>query len=342
MGFLRFLLFPFSILYMCATSLRNFLFSIGVLKSTSYDVPSLGIGNLSMGGTGKSVAINYFITLFKNHYPVTILSRGHGRISKGFQLGNENSTAKTLGDEPLMFLKQHPEIRVGVSNDRRKGMTTLLNHDTNKADGIFLWDDCFQHRWVKPSLMILLTTYSSPYSGDFILPVGNLRELSEGADRANIIIVTKCPRNLSVKRQTEIRMRLHLKQHQHLFFSSIRYSTSIFGKNKQLPLDVLDRIPFVLVTSIADATPLTAYLKGRFEIFEHLPYKDHHIFSDADISTIQKKANGRMILTTQKDFTRLSPLIDEDLLFYLPIEMEILNEEGEQLNSLVKEGMQLA
>ena len=342
MRFLRFLLFPFAFLYMLVTSLRNFMFAIGIFKSTSYAVPSLGIGNLSMGGTGKSVAVNYFVTLFKNQYPITVLSRGHGRVSKGFQVGDENSTAKLLGDEPLMFLHQHPEIRVGVSNDRRKGMAKLLDHATNKTDGIFIWDDCFQHRWVKPSFMILLTTFSLPYSKDFILPVGNLRELSEGAVRANVIIVTKCPKNLSLEAQNHLRQRFQIKKHQHLFFSSIRYSTAIYGKAKKLPLDVLDRIPFLLVTGIADATPLVNFLKGKFQSFEHIPFKDHHIFSDADITTIQKQANGRMILTTQKDFTRLSPLIDEEILFYLPIEMEILNGEAEQLNSLVKEGMQLA
>ncbi len=270
-----------------------------------------------------------------------MLRRGHGRISKGFQLGDKNSTAKQLGDEPLMFLHQHPEIRVGVSNDRRTGMAKLLDHDTNKENGIFIWDDCFQHRWVKPSFMILLTTFSSPYSKDFILPVGNLRELSEGAVRADIIIVTKCPKNLSIKAQSHLRQRLQIKKHQHLFFSSIRYSRSIFGKTKMLPLEVLDRIPFLLVTGIADATPLVDFLTGKFSAFEHLGFKDHHIFSEADISAIQKQANGRMILTTHKDFTRLSPLIDQEILFYLPIEMDILNEEGEQLNSLVKQGMQL-
>ena len=151
MGFLRYLLFPFSILYLVIVSLRNFFFTIGVFKGKTYAVPSLGIGNLSTGGTGKSVAINYFISLFKDQYPITVLSRGYGRISKGFQLGDTTSTAKTLGDEPLMFLQQHPEIRVGVCNDRRKGMEELMAHDSNQINGVFLWDDCYQHRWVKPS-----------------------------------------------------------------------------------------------------------------------------------------------------------------------------------------------
>ena len=341
MGFLRYLLFPFSILYLVIVSLRNFFFTIGVFKGKTYAVPSLGIGNLSTGGTGKSVAINYFISLFKDQYPITVLSRGYGRISKGFQLGDSTSTAKTLGDEPLMFLQQHPEIRVGVCNDRRKGMEELMAHDSNQINGVFLWDDCYQHRWVKPSYMVLLTTFSSPYSKDFLLPVGNLRELSEGADRSNIIIVTKCPKNLSVEQQTDIRNRLQPKKYQHLFFSSIRYAETIQGKNKQLPLSVLAKIPFLLVTSIADASQLTHYLRGKFEAFEHISYKDHHFFTDADIKQILAKSNGRMILTTHKDFTRLSPLLNAEILYYLPIEMEILNGEGEKLNSLVKKGMGL-
>lgn len=341
MGFLRYLLFPFSVLYMIVMSLRNFLFSAGVFKSKTYAVPSLGIGNLSTGGTGKSVAINYFISLFKEDYPITVLSRGYGRISKGFQLGDEDSTAKTVGDEPLMFLQQHPGIRVGVCNNRRQGMNALIGHESNKGNGVFLWDDCFQHRWVKPSYMVLLTTFSSPYFKDYVLPVGNLRELSEGADRADIIIVTKCPQNLSLEQQTKIRERLQPKNHQHLFFSSIRYADTVYGKSRQLPLSVLSKIPFLLVTSIADASELVFYLKGKFEAFEHMPFKDHHLFTDADIDQILAQSNGRMILTTQKDFTRLSPLLEEDILFYLPIEMEILNGASASLNSLVKEGMSL-
>ena len=182
---------------MLYTSLRNVFFAWGIFKERKYDVPVLGIGNLSTGGTGKSVAINYFIAHFKSKYAVNVLSRGYGRLSKGFQIGEEDSTANQLGDEPLMFLKQHPEIRVGVSNNRRVGMENLLELPWSDKPPVYLWDDCYQHRWVKPSCMLLLTTFDQPFTKDYILPVGNLRELSEGMARADAIIVTKCPKDIT-------------------------------------------------------------------------------------------------------------------------------------------------
>lgn len=320
---------------MLITSLRNVFFSWGIFKERTYDVPVLGIGNLSTGGTGKSVAVNYFIEQYKSKYAVNVLSRGYGRISKGFQLGTSTSTANQIGDEPLMFLKQHEEIRVGVCNSRRKGMENLLDLSWSKKPPVYLWDDCFQHRWVKPSCMLLLTTFDKPFTRDYLLPVGNLRELSEGVARADAVIVTKCPKDLSASQKKAFKERLQLKRHQSLFFSRIRYADYIVNSERRMSLGILEKITFILVTGIADSSQLLDFLNRKYLEYEHINFSDHHIFSDKDIEKIKVKSNGRMVLTTQKDYVRLSPKFNSDLLFYLPIVMEIEDEKQEDLNTLV-------
>lgn len=342
MRLFRFFLFPFAILYLGVTSFRNFLFNIGLFKEQSYAVPSLGIGNLSVGGTGKSVAINYFIEQFKDQYPITVLSRGFGRLSKGFQLADKNSTADSIGDEPMMFLKSNPGIRIGVANRRREGMERLLNHHSHQKDSVFLWDDCFQHRWVKPSVMLLLTTFDQPYVYDYLLPVGRLRELSEGARRADIILVTKCPRDITEKAKNAIKSRIQLLSHQSLFFTGIKYAENVYNNNRMLPVSMLEKVPFILVTGIADPSLLVEHLKRKFLQFEHLKYGDHHIFSTRDIEQIRQKSNGCMVLTTQKDYVRLADKFKSELLFFLPIEMDILDDRKEELNALVKAKMGIA
>ena len=336
MRYFRFLLFPFSIVYMLITSMRNLFFSIGIFRQTTYDVPALGIGNLSTGGTGKSVAVNYFIALFKKEFSVTVLSRGYGRVSKGFRLGDASSTAKSVGDEPKMFLGRHPEIRVGVSNSRRVGMKKLLAIPQNGKPAVYLWDDCFQHRWVKPSCMLLLTTYHKPYIKDFLLPVGNLRELSEGASRADAILVTKCPTNISTAEKEYFTERIQLKKHQKLFFTTIKYGEKIYNSERKISLSVLEKISFVLVTGIADPSLLIRFLKNKYFDFEHMQFSDHHVFTDKDVDKIKNKSNGRMVLTTEKDFVRLSKQFGSELLFYLPIEMEVLDGKAQELSEFVR------
>ena len=257
---------------MLITSLRNVFFSWGIFKERTYDVPVLGIGNLSTGGTGKSVAVNYFIEQYKSKYAVNVLSRGYGRISKGFQLGTSTSTANQIGDEPLMFLKQHEDIRVGVCNSRRKGMENLLDLPWSKKPPVYLWDDCFQHRWVKPSCMLLLTTFDKPFTRDYLLPVGNLRELSEGVARADAVIVTKCPKDLSASQKKAFKERLQLKRHQSLFFSRIRYADYIVNSERRMSLGILEKITFILVTGIADSSQLLDFLNRKYLEYEHINF----------------------------------------------------------------------
>ena len=333
MTFFRLFLFPFAILYSTLTSFRNFLFNIKLFKSISYENPTIGIGNLSVGGTGKSVCVDYVVSLLKQNHAITILSRGYGRASKGFVEVTDISTAKNVGDEPLMLSLKHPEVRVGVAEKRRVGMDQLLKYSTK--DSVFVWDDCFQHRWVSPRLMILLTSYKHLFVDDFHLPLGNLRELSLGKKRANVVIVTKCPKNMSDEERNKITQKLGLSKTQYLFFAQIKYSVHIKNFDCSLPVSNIEKSPFLLVTGISDPTPLKNYLEGIGCKFEHLKFSDHHNFTQKDADMINKKSNNQMILTTEKDFVRLNPILSSNVLFYLPIEMEFFPDDKERFDKII-------
>ena len=194
---LKFLLYPLSLIYWLYTSFRNFLFDLGIIDSIVYKIPTIGVGNLSTGGTGKSIVVDYIIEKHKHKNKITTLSRGYNRNTKGFIQASKKSTAYEIGDEPFQFYSKHPEINVVVCEDRRKGMNIILKNLPNTD--FCIWDDVFQHRFVKPGLMILTTTFQYPFYKDEILPIGNLRENKSSAKRADFIVVTKCPDNLSKK-----------------------------------------------------------------------------------------------------------------------------------------------
>ena len=254
MIFLRFFLFPFAILYGIITSLRNLFFDVGLFSSKKYVNSTIGIGNLSTGGTGKSVCVDYIVSLIKDKKPVAVLSRGYGRLTKGFVEASTESTFKEIGDEPMMLFTKHPELKVAVAERRRLGMDNMLKSTTDNT--VFVWDDCFQHRWVTPDLMILLTSYDHLFVNDFHLPVGNLRELSSGKKRGDVVIVTKCPTNITEQNKKEISSKLQLADTQHLFFSGIGYAKNIKSIELTFPINKIENLPFLLVTGIADPKPL--------------------------------------------------------------------------------------
>lgn len=333
MNFLRFFLFPLAVLYSLITGFRNFLFDFGILTSRKYKNTTIGIGNLSAGGTGKSVCVDHVVSLFKEQYPVAVLSRGYGRKTKGYVEAREDSTFKQIGDEPLMLKKKHPNAYIAVAERRRLGMKNLL--EKVKSDTVFVWDDCFQHRWVSPDIMILLTPYNKLFVDDYHLPVGNLRELSFGKKRADVVVVTKCPSQLSLKDKNNITQKLQLAKTQHLFFAKIGYSELIKNTERTFPIDRIEKVPFILVTGIADPTPLIYFLKSIGGQFEHMKYPDHHVFTKKDIKRIEDKSNGRMVLTTEKDYVRLAPAFDSNLLFYLGIEMKFSSEDHKQFDQIL-------
>ncbi len=335
MTFLRFFLFPLAIIYSIITSARNFLFDIGVFSSTKYRQPTIGVGNLSVGGTGKSVCVDYLASLLKTKSPVAILSRGYGRATKGYIEATDKSTFRDIGDEPKMFKLKHPTVRVAVAERRRLGMKTLL--ETAEENTVFVWDDCYQHRWASPKMMFLLTPFDHLFVEDYHLPMGNLRERRRGKKRADVVIVTKSPKELTNQKKKEIAQKLKLCSTQYLFFSHIRYSNKIKSLKQSFSLDELKQTPFILVTGISNPLPLLNHLRLIKPEFKHLQYADHHPFSKKDIRKIEKQAKGQIILTTEKDFVRLSALLNAEQLFYLSIEMDFDIEDKKQLDKIIFE-----
>ena len=321
MNLLRKLLFPFAILYGVITSIRNFLFDKGIFKSYSFDLPIIAVGNLSVGGTGKTPQIEYLIRLLSDKYKVATLSRGYKRESKGFILAQTNATAKILGDEPYQFFEKFKNIQVAVDADRKNGIEQLLAQK-DKPDVILL-DDAFQHRKVKAGFYILLTSYGELFSDDFILPTGNLRESRSGAKRANVVIVTKCPSVLSFEQQNDIRKRLKLSTNQELYFTFIEYDDFVFGGNQKIDVSQIEKNPKALVAGIAKPQPFFDYLQNEMDVC--LTFPDHHNFNDKDILEIKKLAKNNKIITTEKDFVRLKGSLPNEQLFYLPIKSAFLS-----------------
>lgn len=321
MNVLRKILFPFAILYGCVTAVRNFLFDKGILKSTSFDVPVIAVGNLSVGGTGKTPQIEYLIRLLSQKYKVATLSRGYKRKSEGYVLASENSNAEILGDEPFQFYQKFPNIQVAVDANRRNGITQLLSQ--KEKPEVILLDDAYQHRKVKAGFYILLSSYDDLYADDFMLPTGNLRESRSGADRANIVIITKCPKDLSEGKQEEIRLKLKLKSSQQLYFTFIDYDDFIYSEKEQFAVKDIKSESKLLLAGIAKPTPFFDFLKNKKD--ECLTFPDHHHFSDADVINILDKTGSRKIITTEKDYVRLkdSKLISQ--LYYLPIKSTFIN-----------------
>lgn len=318
---LRYLLFPFSILYGCITSIRNFLFDRGILKSYSFDIPVIAVGNLSVGGTGKTPQIEYLIRLLSDNYKIATLSRGYKRKSKGFILADITTTAALLGDEPFQFYKKFPKIQVAVDADRKNGIERLLSQ-SDKPDVILL-DDAFQHRKVKAGFYILLTSYDDLFYKDFMLPTGNLRESRNGANRADLIIVTKCPKNLSYEEQNNIRNEIGLDKD--IFFTFIDYDEKVYSADKELEVNSIKNSDKLLVAGIAKPEPFFRHLDAKTN--EKISFPDHHNFSDSDIDNIKNKSKNSLIITTEKDFVRLNGKLSNEQLFYLPIKSKFINNE---------------
>lgn len=321
MNLLRKILFPFAVLYGFITSIRNFLFDKGILKSHSFNVPIIAVGNLSVGGTGKTPQIEYLIRLLSPKYKIATLSRGYKRQSKGFVLADSTSNAEILGDEPFQFYTKFKNIQVAVDADRKNGIEQLL-YQQERPDVILL-DDAFQHRKVKAGFYILLTSYGDLFCDDYMLPTGNLRESRSGAKRADIIVVTKCPANLSLDEQNEIKSKLQLNSDQELYFSYIDYDDSIYSEDKILKVSEIKNVDKLLLAGIAKPEPFFRYLQD--ESVECLTYPDHHHFSEKELLEINNKSKNKIIITTEKDFVRLKGSIPKEQLFYLPIRITFLS-----------------
>ena len=322
MKMLRKLFIPIVPFYYVVTGLRNKLFDLNVFKSKSYNLPIICVGNLSVGGTGKTPMIEYLIRLLQDDTALATLSRGYKRRTSGFKLANNTTKVDEIGDEPYQFFRKFKSILVAVDENRQHGIEELLKLE--KPPNLILLDDAYQHRKVKAGFNVLLTTYSNLYSDDIMLPTGDLREPKTGAKRANVVVVTKCPSGISSIEKNRIKNKLNLKDNQSLFFSSIVYDDAVFNDDKVLSMSDLKNENFSLVTGIANAQPLVDYLKSKALTFEHLNYKDHYNFTNKDLEFLNQK---KLIVTTEKDFVRLNKQLSNTELFYLPIKVEIDNED---------------
>ena len=328
----RYLLFPLSFLYYLASVTRNLFFDWKILKSEKIQEPSICIGNLSVGGSGKTPMTIYLANLLKKDLPIQILSRGYGRKSSGYREVQVDSTCEEVGDEPLLYKKRfQSEITIAVSENRSVGARKL---NQNKKS-ILLLDDAFQHRAVKAGFSIILTPYQHLFINDFLMPVGNLREARCGAKRADCIVVTKCPESIEESEKNKLKKNLS-KYGKPVFFSSIQYNEFVpFGAK----INSIDTI--LLVCGIARPENLLAELSKRYKVVL-MRFPDHHNFDSSDISKIHLKfdtfvSNNTAIITTEKDFIRLqNKLTLEELKrypwYYLPIEIKI----DDEFNSLIK------
>lgn len=336
----RLLLLPFALVYWLAVWVRNKLFDKNILKSSAFNMPIICVGNLSAGGTGKSPMVEYLLRLLNKDFKVATLSRGYKRKTKGYLLANENTTSLEIGDEPRLFQIKFPKVAVAVGEERLYAVPQIL-HDRPDTQVIVL-DDAFQHRSIRAGLNILLTDYGNLYTRDFYLPTGDLRDLKSGSKRANIIVVTKCPPDLSADEKQNIKKELNLLPHQHLFFSSIEYGFPYHLINNN-DIALTKDMEVLLVTGIANPEPLKRLLNDITKSYETIAYSDHYIFSIDDLNDIKKRfekmdSPNKIILTTEKDAIRLVKFKEElkDIpLFVIPIQHKILFEEAPAFNSMI-------
>ncbi len=328
----KILLSPIALIYAISITIRNFFYESNLLKTAQFNIPVIGIGNLSMGGAGKTPHVEYLIRLLKPYVKVATLSRGYKRKTIGFKLAGKDESALSIGDEPLMYHIKYPEVHVSVSESRSLGVPHLLQHRPDTQ--VVLLDDHFQHRSIKAGLSILLTDYAHPYTDDYLLPIGRLREFRSAASRADIIIVTKCPDSLSAQEKESWTHKLALTDRQQLFFSYYKYSSvySILNGERKSLLEFSD---VLLVTSIANDRHLYQHLSSVIANVELASFEDHHLFSPHEISTLalrlSQMASESVIITTEKDATRLmlhrDYLVEKQLPIYLlPIEVDFIDD----------------
>jgi len=326
------------------TSLRNLLFNLHIFSSTQFPIPSISIGNLSIGGTGKTPHVEYLIRMLQPGFRLSTLSRGYGRSTKGFRLAGEKDGTPEIGDEPLQYFKKFPGVIVAVDESRRDGIKQLQNLDP--APDVILLDDAFQHRWVKPGLSLLLTDYQKLYTDDYLLPAGSLREPVSGAKRADVIIVTKTPKVLSPIISREIIAKLKPAANQSILFSYIQYCDWVpFGGGSSLSAPSKRVNTILLVAGIANAYPLQEHLRQNCEELVTKSFPDHHRYSDKDMNEIQTSfenivSRNKIIITTEKDAMRLLNHQYEKWLsllpwYYIPIEIEFHGENKEHINKLI-------
>lgn len=336
----RYLLFPISLVYGAAVWIRNWLFDKNILKSAQFNFPIICIGNIAVGGTGKTPMVEYLVRLLQQDYNTATLSRGYKRKTKGFAIADATTTALEIGDEPMQFHLKFPGITVSVGEERLVAIPQLLQ--AKPQTQVIILDDAFQHRHVQAGLNIVLTAYNNLFTRDLMLPSGDLRDVKASMKRADIIMVTKCKPDLSVEEKNAIIKEIKPLPQQSVFFTSINY-TRPYHLFTQQPAELKRETNILLICGIANPRPLKDYLLHNFNSYDMLRYPDHHIFHSDDLADIKKHfakmpQQDKIILTTEKDAVRLSKF-EEDLkdfpVYVLPIEHHIMFNEAAALNKQV-------
>lgn len=343
MRFVDFLLFPFALIYDGATALRNRMFDVGLKKSQPFEVPTIVVGNLAVGGTGKTPFVEFLLNRLSGKFHLSVLSRGYGRKTHGYKLATEDCSPEEIGDEPFqIYSKYKNKVCVAVGEERILAIPMILAENP-EVEAIVL-DDAFQHRYLLADLNIILTTYQRPFFSDYLLPVGRLREGRVNINRADIIVVTKCPQNLSEQEKNDYKAKTsaYLNSAKPIYFAGLKYGEP-YTLVKE---DVTLRDNIILVTGIVDPEPIRLALEGKGKkVIEILAFPDHHAYKAQDmerITEIYRKHSEKSvsILTTEKDAVKLKDKkllekIKEIPVFVLPVEMEMaLNEEEQLLNKI--------
>ena len=347
--YLRLLLFPFSFIYGIIVWIRNVLFDIGVIPSKEFDIPVISVGNITMGGTGKTPHTEYLISLLTDEFKIAVISRGYKRKSNGFIMAEANSDYTIIGDEPRQIKQKFPQVEMVVDANRVEGIQKILEY--NKNIQIILLDDAFQHRYVTPGISILLIDYNKPLNKDYLFPAGTLRESSKARKRADIIIITKTPENIKPVEQRIFEKKLKMFSFQKLYFTSFRYGhlIPVFDNhgNGNIELDQLKKndSTVVLITGIADPGLLKKHIEVYCQKIIDITFPDHYNYQAKDMQTIIQRfsaleKNHKIIITTEKDAMRFQYFkeLDEEIksaMFYLPVTVEFLHNNTLNFNNQI-------
>ncbi|MBK8427560.1 MAG: tetraacyldisaccharide 4'-kinase [Lewinellaceae bacterium] len=344
---IRVLLLPLALLYGLGIGLRDLLYRIGALRSVRFDLPVISVGNLSIGGAGKSPHIEYLLRWMGQYVEVAVLSRGYGRKTTGYYAVNSFDTAEQVGDEPLQFKRKFPEAAISVSESRVLGVPELVKN--NPGSQCVLLDDAFQHLAVTPGLNIMLTEFNRPFTRDWLIPSGRLREWRYGYRRADIIVISKCPADLSLRQRRDMLLEIDPYHHQQVFFSRYEYGEpyQLFQSETLRPLDLQTDV--LLLSAIANTDYLLTYLAGQARSVQTLEFTDHHYFKEDDLFDLKKRfdrieSREKIIITTEKDAARLELRLDFFLenklpVYVLPVEVVFCDDDEAGFQKAVREFM---
>ena len=340
-------LMPLSWLYGLVTDVRNTLFDWGVLPSETYDIPVINVGNLTVGGTGKTPHVEYLIRLLSGRYRVAVLSRGYRRKTRGYLLSTPASTVYDIGDEPWQIKQKFPDVYVAVDANRRRGIARLMNDEATRDVQVILLDDAFQHRYVKAGQNILLVDYGRLISDDCLLPAGDLRERPSASRRATTVIVTKCPQHIPAIGYRAVMLSLHLRPYQQLYFSTFAYGTMhrLWDKGTLEPSALRKENTYVLLLAgIGNPQQMEQDVRRFAQHVTTLTFPDHHYYSrsDADLirRTLESLPKPHIVVTTEKDAARLQQLkwLDKEvqqLVYVLPIEVDFMRDERNKFDKTI-------